>query len=77
VNCKEHSDFSLNFEMVYWIKSQDYHLYLDIHQAINLEIFRSLEKENIGFAYPSQTLLIDKNSKIDISQDEITIGDKQ
>lgn len=55
---KEYGDFSLNFETVYWVKVPDYNTYMDIHQAINLEIFRRFEKEGIQFAYPTQTLFI-------------------
>jgi small-conductance mechanosensitive channel len=33
---------------------------MDIQQAINLEIFETFERENIEFAYPSQTLFVNK-----------------
>ncbi len=57
---KEYGDFSLNFETVYWVQSPDYNTYMDIHQAINLEIYRRFTKERIEFAYPTQTLFISK-----------------
>jgi small-conductance mechanosensitive channel len=53
---KEFGDFSLDFEVVYFVKSADYNLYMDIQQAINLELFRRLQADGIGFAYPTQTL---------------------
>lgn len=59
---KEYGDFSLNFETVYWVKSPDYNTYMDIHQAINLEIYKRFTEENIEFAYPTQTLFINKES---------------
>ncbi len=49
-------DFSMNFETVYYIESPDYNLYMDGQQKIYLEILQAFEKENIEFAYPTQTL---------------------
>jgi small-conductance mechanosensitive channel len=55
-----YGDFSLNFEFVYHITGADYNKYMDIQQAINLAIYEAFEKEGIEFAYPSQTLFINK-----------------
>ncbi len=55
---KGYGPHSLDFEVVYWITSPDYTLYMDIQQAINLDLFREFEKEGIEFAYPTQTLYI-------------------
>ncbi|MGH2565519.1 MAG: mechanosensitive ion channel family protein, partial [Ginsengibacter sp.] len=49
-------DFSLNFETVYFIESPDYNIYMDAQQKIYLEMLQTFEKENIEFAYPTQTL---------------------
>jgi len=65
---KEFGDFSLNFETVYWVKDADYNLYMDIHQAINLQIYRRFEKEGIEFAYPSQTLFLNNEGGSSIPQ---------
>ncbi|UCF65990.1 MAG: mechanosensitive ion channel family protein [bacterium] len=62
---KEYGNFSLNFEVVYWVKSPDYNTYMDIQQAINLQIFKQFEENSIEFAYPTQTLFV---SKVDESQ---------
>ena len=59
---KEYGNFSLNFEVVYWVKSPDYNVYMNIQQAINLEIFKQFEENSIEFAYPTQTLFVDKKS---------------
>ncbi|MBI2822903.1 MAG: mechanosensitive ion channel family protein [Acidobacteria bacterium] len=53
---KGYGDSSLNFEVVYWIKSPDYNLYMDIQERINLEIFSRFAREGIEFAYPTRTL---------------------
>lgn len=55
-----YGDFSLNFEFVYYVIGADYAKYMDVQQAINLAIFDAFEKETIEFAYPSQTLFVNK-----------------
>ncbi|MCJ7651324.1 MAG: mechanosensitive ion channel family protein [Candidatus Lokiarchaeota archaeon] len=55
-----YGDFSLNFEFVYYVAGSDYNKYMDIQQSINLTIFEAFEKEEIEFAYPSQTLFVNK-----------------
>jgi small-conductance mechanosensitive channel len=55
-----YGDFSLNFEFVYYVIGADYAKYMDVQQAINLAIFEAFEKEGIEFAYPSQTLFVNK-----------------
>ena len=56
-----YGDFSLDFETVYYIGSPDYNLYMDRQQAINLAIFRRFADEGIEFAYPTQTLFVEKS----------------
>jgi small-conductance mechanosensitive channel len=55
---KEYGGFSLNFETVYYVLGLDYNLYMDIQQAINLDIHERFEREGIEFAYPTQTLFV-------------------
>ncbi len=52
----QYGDFSLNFEIVYFVLSPDYNAYMDVQQAINLQIFRNFAANKIDFAYPTQTL---------------------
>jgi small-conductance mechanosensitive channel len=54
---KEFGDSALNFEVVYYVLSPDFNRYMDIQQAINLEIMEQFEREEIEFAYPTRTLL--------------------
>ena len=56
-------DYSLNYEIVYYVESSDYKLYMDIQQAVNLEIFRRFAEEGIEFAYPTQTLFVERDSE--------------
>ncbi|MEQ8215048.1 MAG: mechanosensitive ion channel family protein, partial [Smithellaceae bacterium] len=58
VHFKEFGNSALNFEVVYIVKDQDYNLYMNIQQAINLEMFRRFQEEKIEFAYPTQTLFV-------------------
>ena len=60
VHFKEFGDFSLNYEVVYYIGSSDYNKYMDIQEKINLELKEEFEKENISFAYPTQTVYLNK-----------------
>ncbi|MDH3433660.1 MAG: mechanosensitive ion channel family protein [Gammaproteobacteria bacterium] len=60
---QRYGDFSLNFEIVYYVESSDYKLYMDIQQAVNLEIFRRFAETGIEFAYPTQTLFVNSDRK--------------
>jgi small-conductance mechanosensitive channel len=53
---KAYGAFSLDIEVVYYVLSPDFGVYMDAQQAINLEIMRSFEAEEIEFAFPTQTL---------------------
>jgi len=55
-----YGDFSLIFEVVYYVLSRDYNKYMDIQQEINFAIKEKFEKDGIEFAYPTQTLHISK-----------------
>jgi small-conductance mechanosensitive channel len=62
-----YGDFSLNFEIVYYILSSDYNQYMDTQQAINLRIYKEFEEKEIEFAYPTQTLFLEKTDEGDSS----------
>ncbi len=51
-------DFSLDFEVVYYVLVPDYNTYMDIQQAINLELFRRFKADGIEFAFPTQTIFV-------------------
>jgi len=53
---KAFGNSSLDFEVVYYVLSPDYVIYMDIQQNINLAIFEAFEKEGIGFAFPTRTI---------------------
>ena len=60
VHFKAFGDFSLNFEVVYYLNSSDYNQYMDTQQEINLAIKEQFEKEGVAFAYPTQTVFVNK-----------------
>ena len=59
-NFSSFGDFSLNFETVYYVLSPDYNLYMKIQEAINLALLESFAAEGVEFAYPTQTLFLEK-----------------
>jgi len=63
VHFKEYGNFSLNFEAVYWVLDPDYNVYMNINQTINLLIFEQFDNEKIEFAYPTQTIFLDRSSE--------------
>ncbi len=60
VHFKAFADSSLNFEIAFFVLSDDFKEFLNIQQEINLQIVDIFTKEGIGFAYPTQTLYIEK-----------------
>lgn len=60
VHFKKFGDFSLDFEVVYYLNSSDYNKYMDTQQEINLAIKERFEKEGIEMAYPTQTVFVNK-----------------
>lgn len=51
-----YGDYSLNFEVVYYVLTPNYNTYMDIQQIINLEIYQQFQAEGVEFAYPTQIL---------------------
>jgi small-conductance mechanosensitive channel len=60
VHFKEYSSSSLIYEVVYYVSSPDFNVYMDIQETINLEILQRFQEEKIEFAYPTQTLYVQK-----------------
>ena len=53
-----YGDFSLIYEIVYFVEGNDYTRYMDIQQKANLRIYEEFGKRRIEFAYPTQTLYL-------------------
>jgi MscS family membrane protein len=56
----EFNDWSLNIYMSYWVRPPDYWLYHELNQRVNLEMMKRFEAEKIEFAFPSQTIYLQK-----------------
>jgi len=50
--------YALEFEIVYFVNSSDYALYMDIQQAINISLARALKEMGVDFALSTQTMVM-------------------
>ncbi len=62
---KSMGDYSLNFAIVYHVLDPAYVSYLDTQQVINLELYQRFEEEGIEFAYPTQTVIMEKQGGLE------------
>ncbi|MCK4490540.1 MAG: mechanosensitive ion channel family protein, partial [Anaerolineales bacterium] len=62
---KSMGDYSLNFAIVYHVHEPAYVSYLDTQQVINLELYQRFEEEGIEFAYPTQTVIMEKQGGLE------------
>lgn len=60
---KGFGESSLDFEVVYYVKSPDYNNYMDCHQRIHLALMERFLTEGVDFAYPTRTLLIENQQQ--------------
>ncbi|MDH5779073.1 MAG: mechanosensitive ion channel family protein [Candidatus Bathyarchaeota archaeon] len=60
VHFREFGDFSLNFEVVYHMKTPDCVRYRDTQQDINFAIVEAFEKEGIQMTFRTQTIHLNK-----------------
>ncbi|QDR80975.1 mechanosensitive ion channel family protein [Sporomusa termitida] len=51
-------EYSLDFEVVYYVVGSDYKKYMDIQQSINLALKKELEQRNVEFAYLPKALFL-------------------
>ncbi|MFZ2223115.1 MAG: mechanosensitive ion channel family protein [Candidatus Deferrimicrobium sp.] len=56
-----YGDFSLVHEVVYYVDGNDYTRYMDVQQTANLRIYEEFGKRRIEFAYPTQTVYLNKD----------------
>jgi len=59
-NFVEYADFSLNFEVSFYVETENYKKFLDTKQAILFKIKELFEKEKIEMAFPTQTVYLAK-----------------
>lgn len=59
-NLSGFGDFSINFEIAYYVLSDDYKVYMQVHERVCLEIVKAFKAHQIEFAFPSQTIYMAK-----------------
>lgn len=64
----EYGEFSLKFQIVYYVNSSDYTEYLNIQQHINLGIKEAFEREGIEFAIPTSNIYL-RNRQQSLNRD--------
>ncbi len=52
--------YSIDFETAWYVLAPEYGVYMDIQQAIYLQIHERFEQEGIEFAYPTQTIFVER-----------------
>jgi small-conductance mechanosensitive channel len=60
-----YGDFSLVFEVVYYVLSSDYTRYMDIQQEINFKLMQEFTARKISFAFPTQTLYVNQSQLVE------------
>ncbi len=55
---KDFGPSSLDFEIVYFILTAEYTIYMDIQQTINLALIDAFQQRGIEFAFPTQTIIL-------------------
>lgn len=67
---KEFGDSALIFETVYYMTVPDYGSYMDVQQAVNLDILQRFAQEGIEFAYPTQHVYLESVGTVGPSTEE-------
>lgn len=67
VHFKQYGAYSLDFEVVYFVLSPDFNVYMDHQHAINMAMYRAFEEDGIPFAFPTQTIF---TKRLDAPQPE-------
>lgn len=57
---KSFDDWALTFETVYFVLKPEYNAYMDVQQEINLKIHAAFIAENLSMAFPTRTIIAQK-----------------
>ncbi|HLP84157.1 MAG TPA: mechanosensitive ion channel family protein, partial [Phycisphaerales bacterium] len=55
---KTFNSYSLDFELIYWVKSPDFMVHKDIQHALNIELVEKFAAQEIEFAFPTQVEIV-------------------
>jgi len=59
-------DFSLNWEVVYYVLSPEYEDYLKAQEYVNFRLMEIFAQEGIEFAYPTQVVYVNQVNKVEV-----------
>ena len=59
-NLSNLGDSSIDYETVYYVESPDYNFYMNTHEKVLQAVIEKFGKAGIEFAYPTQTVFINK-----------------
>jgi small-conductance mechanosensitive channel len=62
IHFKKFGASSLDFEIVYFIKTSNFKTYMDSRQRFNLGLMEKFKQEKIEFAYPTQTVFLNNEN---------------
>src|SRR6056297_1842143 len=72
-----YGDYSLIYQVIYYVEDSDYKVYMDIQESINLKLKEKFKEEGIEFAYPTQSVHVyDKAKESNIQPIDKFEGDK-
>ncbi|MCH8331098.1 MAG: mechanosensitive ion channel [Bacteroidetes bacterium] len=60
VRFEEFADSSLNIMVLYYVRTQDWNEYMLVREEVNYEIMRIVKKHGSDFAFPTQTIHLEK-----------------
>ncbi len=60
-NLSSMGDFSINFELIYWVNTPDYSTHMNLKEIVLLAVYEKFEANSIEIAFPTQSLIIEKN----------------
>jgi MscS family membrane protein len=63
-----YGDFALNVEIFAFVNTRDWNEFLAVQEDLNLRIKDIVESAGTGFAFPSQTLYLERGEKLDAAQ---------
>jgi len=53
---------SINFETIYFVESAEYNVYMDINQAVCMQVLQQFRHIGIEIAFPTRTLFVEQNA---------------
>ena len=56
---KDFAESSYDYEIVYWVLSNDYRVYMDCREMVNLGIIAEFQRLGVDFAFPTRTVHVE------------------